>query len=271
MNDLVKKTKNDLSEILDRKQEEGMNSFRNFMNRSGNAGSLLLIGVLLLVCVITFVLLHNLLVSGVSSMISSFGDAYQNRKNETYQKYHSYGFENGEEDYRNSITAEIKIGNLNEISHLEVFTVTESQCVTENDEELSKGIHRWIEGKGKGIYVIDLNGAEFILDAENRYVLARVPRPVLKDVEIRDSTVLLNEYDEKSFLFISLDKGTYYDGFNIINRQESALMTKLKTSISENQEYYHMAEKAGLEQIQRIIKMLNGNDENLVVEVEYID
>ena len=32
-----------------------------------------------------------------------------------------------------------------------------------------------------------------------------------------------------------------------------------------------MAEKAGIEQIQRIIKMLNGNDENLVVEVEYID
>ena len=115
-----------------------------------------------------------------------------------------------EKTHHVSNRASISISNLKQIETLEVLKVwsVDYQINGKNgDRESNSNIigkilpssedESWLEVPGYGVFTVDLRAAEYIVDDERHYVLARIPKPELTEFTIDTKSIHSLLYKEQ--------------------------------------------------------------------------
>ena len=256
----------ELKEKIDAKQKKIKKKFKKNKTK-------IVFGFLAFMLVIISVLvLRTAKIRAISEAEGAFSDSYEAQKGETYQYYYDMAYSHNEKKYHVSNKASISIGNIREESRLEVLSVSDVVVITHKDENSQKlfSNNKTIEAycaliPGKGVYTVNLRGAEFIVDEESEVVIVRVPAPVLNESDV--------ELDEAGFDFIPLGEkeGTYGQGQELGVSLTSEGQKKIYEKLAANQDYFLAAKENSTNLIIKMIKSINSkNYPNLKVYVEYV-
>lgn len=254
-----------------RKKKSGRLSRQNF-----TLGALGISAVLLCLCVY---LILDTITLGAGAAIDSFGPAKDEAANEVYQIFYDQSFKVAEEAHHVSNNASISIGNLHEVQKLEVLKVSDVSYETPNPEDqgwfadfvesivgiLDADMVSWLEVPGSGVFTVNLQASEFIIDEERQYVLIRVPNPELAEFTIDYENVELLLF-EKGGAFKNSAK---YGADLAVEQLQNAELTMMQ-NVNDNQTFHQKAKDATINMLVNLVKQLNPQLPDLVVEVEFI-
>ncbi|MDO5156469.1 MAG: hypothetical protein Q4D51_10945 [Eubacteriales bacterium] len=187
------------------------------------------------------------------------------KEKEEYAYRISYDVAEANNHVKNRVV--LQLGNVREKADLEVLEVSGSEIIIEKANDNLEKDELWLEVIAKGVYTVDLTCAEFIFDAENQHVWARVPKPIMDRKHF--TTVSDKQLLYKNDKFLA--NGSIAAGENLVvsMRQEGA--EKIYQSVVSNQEYYENAESSAKMLISNLIKELNPEFDNLNVEVQFTE
>lgn len=195
-----------------------------------------------------------------SSVAAIYG--YNNSKSltreDTYKQFYSKGFEIGESRNHVSNIGSISIDNIKEKSDLEVLTLRDVVFIcTDEDKKV------WVQATGTGIFTVNLNAGEFIVDNNRHYVYIRIPQPEL----IPDS---INVDKVENLLFEhNMFHGSISEGVHLAQKIRSDAKAKIVEDFTSNQDYYNMAKEAAVSIITDMVYALNSNVDDICVNVEF--
>lgn len=248
----------------------------------GNIGILVAVALIFVFLTGTFLFWKMMLRSGVEAAKNGFHNAYDNVHESMKTDVSKEAYDTALEKYKTTNNAFIKVDEIRNISDFRVLTVIEEEAITQSDEYTRQGITYWTRYRGKGVFSVNLQASEFIVDKENMYVLVRIPEPELTSFNImHDSTTDLFYKDKtlKLPLFAKLDinngsinNGDYSIGVNLAQNQEERAAIAIKNKITSKQSYYQSARKSAESQLTKLIKNLS-NDQNdqITVEIEFYE
>ena len=154
---------------------------------------------------------------------------------------------------------------MQEISDLQVLSITDTQVVTENPEDNTEGISAWTQFTGRGDFIVNLQQSEVIVDNVRKTVVIRTP-----SVSIDQDTFTL-EYGNTKTLFFhnSFGNDSYREGVNIAQSQYQEAYSKIYDNITMNPYYYGVAENSAAQIITSLVKSWNKDipDLNVIVEI----
>lgn len=236
-------------------------------------GALCLCAVLL--CLNVFFVLDTLK-TGTNAAIDSFVTAKDESAEAVYQAFYDASYTAAERVHHVSNNISITIGDLQEEQRLEVLKVSEVTYETtpeKNREAVLKNIFgafdkeatSWLEVPGSGVFTVNLQASEFIIDEERQYVLIRVPSPELTQFSIDYANVEVLLF-EKGGAFKNSGK---YGKDLAIEQLQSAELT-IRQKLINNQNIYGRAKDSATNMLVTLVKQLNPKLPNLKVEVEFI-
>lgn len=158
----------------------------------------------------------------------------------------------------------INIDSLDMQANLEVLSISNTEVIVdrENDNENTHGIKAWTQYTGTGVFTVNLEACEFIIDRVRKVVIVRTP-----NVEISNFTL---EYGKtKQLLFINdFFNDSYKVGADLAQQQFYLAYSKIHDTIITNPYYYDTARKSAMQIIESLIKGLNSEIPELQVFVE---
>ena len=174
----------------------------------------------------------------------------------------------------------ITIGNLREEQKLEVLKVSEvtyetpqpkdqgwfEELVTSITGIFAADVVSWLEVPGNGVFTVNLQASEFIIDEERKYVLIRVPNPELTEFTIDYENVELLLFEEGG----AFKNSAKYGVDKAIEQLQSAELTMMQ-KVNNNQEFYKRARESTEKMLVNLVTQLNPQLEDLVVKVEFIN
>ncbi len=199
---------------------------------------------------------------GAKSMFSSYNSAFGTEKDAAYQNFYQSAFDKAEQKYHVSNTVFISIGNLQETQKLEVLRASDVEFITESGNDNSGNVTAWLEVTGEGVFTINLQAAEFSLDDSRRYVLVRVPEPELENIAITKT--------EKKLFADDFANGSYSEGVELALKQRQEAMLRIRRALMSNQYIFENAKKVAVSTIQNLVKQLNPDIPDIIVEVEFM-
>lgn len=214
--------------------------------------------MILLVLVIVCILLGKIIFDSIGTAYHAYLGASKNARDSTYETVYDEIYAATEERYHVSNTGIISIAKVQETQMLVVLTASDETYVTK--EEGSTIV--WYKYCGEGTYKVDMQAAEFIIDNERHFVLARIPRPQLSDVYIKSSEELLG----KAGFF----NGNYSDGTNLAIEADAEAQDKIAASLQNNQYTQNNAETAAKSTVENLIRKFNPDVQDLTVQVEFL-
>ncbi len=217
-------------------------------------------------CVAVFLVMDAATV-GIEAYRTAYDSAKQMSKNETREEFYNKALAIAERTNHVSNKATIEIDKIQEMARLEVLKVSDVAYLTEKYEDktwiLKTGdVDVWLEVLASGVFTVDLQKSEFIIDNERAYVLIRVPKPELSDFRIDRGEPLL--IDEQGWPTAEIGEDAVRE---MLNNAELSI----RQGILENQETYKKAESLAIKLLQNLVKGLNLDIPNLTVEVEFMD
>ncbi len=220
--------------------------------------------VLSIVMIFAIVLIfRDLVSSGAKALHNSYTNAYNEQRNATYQeKYDSYK-ESAEEKFHVSNRVSIYVGNLKEEEKIEVLKVSDVEFIIEDKDNNDENVISWLEVPGEGVFVVDLKAGEYVIDNERAYVLVRVPYPELTNITIDYANV------QKILFKDDIYNGSYKEGEELAKQQLSQAELLIKKEFTSNQNFFKNAQEAAISTIETLVKQLNPEVDNLVVDVEF--
>jgi len=208
----------------------------------------------------------------------TYHSAKDTAKQETEESFYNAVFELSESAHHLSNDITIQIQGITEIRNLEVLNVFLTDYQVWPEQETSGGVldivvdpligdaEAWIRFDGIGIFTVSLQNADFILDEQRKSVLVRVPSPVMERVLIQQ--------DEDDVLYTS-DAGLFNNASDTGQQLVLSLTQKAQQDMTakarSNPEYYAQAKASAEKTITQLIKNLNPDLPDLIVEVEFID
>lgn len=133
--------------------------------------------------------------------------------------------------------------------------------IHEPDEE--QKIRSWLEVMGTGIFTVELAEGEFIADAERRYVLVKVPEPVLTECAIEG----IGKQYWKNEAFFS--NGSVAEGVKLSQSQMKEGKKLIEEAIKQNRKFHQAARDSAIMMIDELVKKWNPEFEDLQVEVRF--
>lgn len=219
---------------------------------------------ILMVFAIVF-LFWNSVSKGAEALAGSYANAYNEQRNVTYrQKYNTYK-NSAEQKFHVSNRVSIYVGNLKEEEKLEVLKVNDVEFIIEDKDDNTDNVISWLEVPGEGTFVVDLKAGEYVVDNERAHVLVRVPYPELTNITIDYANVQKILFKDNKGIF----NGSYSKGEDLARQQLSEAELLIKKEFTSNQNFYLNAQKAAISTIETLVKQLNPEVENLVVDVEF--
>ena len=233
----------------------------NIQKNGGKNRKFIFIGLAVLAIVIIVVCCANQFSKGVQAAKDSFNSSMETRANEVRDKVVAAAAA----EVHTSNDVAIVIGNLKDEAALEVLEVYNVAYIIEDAEDNESDIISWLEVPGKGVFTVDLKVSEFVVDNERNYVLARVPRP-----ELTDCTII---YEKVNRLLFKNDafNDSIGVGENLARQQLEDGYQRIKKSFVSNTKFYQSAQVSAENIIVNLIKSLNSEVKDLVVEVEFIN
>lgn len=212
-------------------------------------------------CLCVYLVIHTVMKSA-AALPGHFLASVDNSVNEIRQEVKEASADIAEEIYHVKNVAEIKLGDLESCSDLEVLKVRESALSIVNGENELTDVTSWIEVIETCEYVVDLTKAEFIVDNEKAVVTVKVPSP-------EPGNFTVEKYNEQ-FSCSSVFSGSAKDGSELIDRQIKEADESIRRSVSENQDYLTSAQNAAETMITNAITALNAGIEELEIRVEFV-
>lgn len=223
------------------------------------------------VCVAAIVLIVIVIAWLFSNAIhrgaESAQEAYQNAKNkaaeDAYNKFYDTAFASAERKYHVSNHVTIEVASVREEANLEVLKVNDVEYVIEPREDTGNGIEVWMEFYGDGVYTVNMQASEFVIDSDRQYVLVRVPRPELTNCRITQANRIFwrdGGFNESNSVGTEL-------AVDMRNAGYAALSNYMKS----NAQFYKSAKSAAQTIISDLVKGLNSELPDLVVEVEFVE
>ena len=220
----------------------------------------IIIAVIAIIALIaSFVLFITSSSVALNSAIKSSEETFLSEKQKAYENFEKVGFDIGEKNNHVSNRVSINILAEKEVTNLEVLSATLVKCSVIKDEK--NGIESWDEIKGEGIYIINLETAEYIVDEKHKTVCVRIPEPELTSVKIIEKKPILWENKGGN----DSDK----DGINMAMRIEQNAISLMKTEFSTNPNYYNESKKSAKEAITNLVLKWNPDVKDLKVTVEF--
>lgn len=193
--------------------------------------------------------------------------AYERARNkaadEAYDKFYDTAFASAERKYHVTNTVSIEVAAVREEANLEVLKVSDVEYVIESKDDNENNIEVWIEFYGDGVYTVDMRASEFIIDSDRQYVLVRAPRPELTNCRITKT----NELFWQNGIF----NNSNAVGTDLAVGMRNAGYAKLSNYMKSNAKFYKSAKESAATIITDLVKGLNSELSNLVVEVEFVD
>ena len=245
------------------------------MSRKAQAICCAVIGVLIIISVI-------FAVSAIPAAADAAADAFVSSKDnmaaDVYQFYYDTSYESSEKAHHVSNDVSVTIGNLRNVQLLEVLRVrdvtyeTVGGDVTWIRDLFNKTVGRvigkdticWLEVPAAGIFTVNLEVGEFIIDDARQYVLIRVPEPELTEFSLSYDKVKVLYYEEGSLF---QQAGT--DGYDLADEMLKSAEQDLRQGMEGNQDNYRKAEGSARKLLTYLVEQLNPQMENLTVEVEF--
>lgn len=264
------------------KTREGQAAFERpaFQKHGRNAGKWIKyipIPVTLICFILAVILLIDMFAVGTAAAGESFVQAEGETEKEIYQLFYDGAYDRAEQAHHVSNRAAISIDRLREIQQLEVLPVSEVSYQVEAAEE-TEGIQAtiaglfnqdntsWLEVPGNGVFTVDLQAGEFIIDAERQLVLLRIPSPELSNFTLDYENVEVLYFDEGGVFKNSAKYGVD----KAVEQLQNAELDMVQR-ISNNQELYKRARDIAQDMLTRLVKQLNPQLPDLTVEVEFLD
>ena len=232
-------------------------------------------GVIFIVVLIVFILTlsgwlwRGAIANGAKALSRNFEYMKNKSKAESHDKFYEEAKEKAIKDLQSTNDLFITISNIKETADLQVYSVIERVVITQTEEEEKKDkINYWVMYEGKGIFSVNMQISEFIIDQSNHYVLARIPRPELNIEHVGEDKIYINT-DKHFAKFIN--DGSDKRGSEISRNARDRGMDKIRYNIENNLDYYNKAEQYAKEQVERLIRIFNSGFDDLEVEVLFLD
>lgn len=194
---------------------------------------------------------------GLTAAKETYAQTLEGKSRETYEFYYENAFDAAERKYHVSNEAKISVEKIREEAELEVLQVSDIEYVIREDNRKS-----WTAIRGHGVYTVDLEMSEFIIDNERQYVLARIPEPGLNIAGL--------DYEYENYLFESgIFNGTISEGVDRAMEDLKTAQNRLQAKLLSTQVYFEMAEESARALIEGMIRNLNPGLPGLIVEVEF--
>ncbi|MDD6473229.1 MAG: DUF4230 domain-containing protein [Bacteroidales bacterium] len=240
-------------------------------------GSLAISAVLLCLCVYWIM---DTFAVGTGAAMHSFGAAKDEAADEAYQFFYDMSYSAAEEAHHVSNNVSITIGDLKEEQKLEVLKV--SDVAYETPEPTDQGwfdslitsitgifdadVVSWLEVPGNGVFTVNLQAGEFIIDEERQYVLIRVPNPELTEFTIDYKNVELLLFEAGG----AFKNSAKYGADKAMEQLQSAELT-MRQNVNNDQEFYKRARESTEKMLVNLVRQLNPQLPELVVDVEFIN
>ncbi len=219
--------------------------------------------ILIVMGIITVIAGTGIVRTGADAISASYKEAYEQQKASVYQNFYDKYYKNAEKKYHVSNRVSINIEDIKEVANLEVLKVSDVEYVIENAADNKNGISSWLEVPGEGIYIVNLQAAEFIVDDEREYIRVRVPYPELVNIS-------LDYMNIKPLLFQNdVLNDSYKVGEELAKNQLNTADILIKKEFLSNEQYYLNAQKAAVSTIQCLIRRLNPENPELDIDVEF--
>ena len=115
-------------------------------------------------------------------------DAYAAAKSDAtaaaYREYYEKSYTAAEAQYHVSNAVLIQLGALREEAMLEVLRVTDEEYLVEDAAYRAKNIYSWLSVRGTGVFTVNMQAGEYLVDNAHHYVLVRVPAPEMTQFAI---------------------------------------------------------------------------------------
>lgn len=158
----------------------------------------------------------------------------------------------------------INIKSLDVQTNLEVLSISNTEVIVDNEDNKknSSGIKAWTQYSGTGVFTVNLDACEFIIDRVRKVVIVRTP-----NVEVSNFTL---EYGKtKQLLFMNdLFNDSYKVGADLAQQQFYLAYSKIHDTIITNPYYYDTARRSAMQIIGGLVKGLNSEIPDLQVFVE---
>lgn len=236
--------------------------------------------IVAIVCIIVIAYCYiDTLAVGTSSAISRYQNVKQEVSDSTYDEFYQKAYDISEEKHHVSNQVSITLGSLKEQAKMEVLKISTVEYETQEEDEgdvienilssistFFKGnVVSWLEVPGYGVFTVDLQSAEFIIDNERGHVLIRLPSPELSEFTIDYKNVEILNFED-SGMFNSAKVGE-----DLARKQLQSAELTMRQNANSNQEYYQSAKKSAINILSNLVKQLNPQIETLVVDVEFIE
>ena len=233
----------------------------------------------LLLCLSAYWIMDTFTV-GTGAAIDSFGAAKDEAAEEAYQFFYDQSYKAAEEAHHVSNNVSITVGDLREEQKLEVLKV--SDVAYETPEPKDQGwfegliasitgifdadVVSWLEVPGNGVFTVNLQAGEFIIDEVRQYVLIRVPSPKLTEFTIDYENVELLLFEEGG----AFKNSAKYGVDKAMEQLQSAELTMMQ-NVNNNQDFHKRAMESTEKMLVNLVKQLNPQIPGLKVDVEFID
>lgn len=231
--------------------------------------TLLLVLVPIFLLAASFFLVNTAMSKAMTAAWDSYKDTEDTVADATYTTIYDWFYKKAEEKHHVSNRTSITLGTMKKESKLEVFRVPDTEFVIENKDDNKYGITSWIKVKGTGIFTINLNLSEFIVDNERNIVTIRIPRLELEyDMGNGDKNLekLLYKQDLHLPTFTNETKAGEEIQLRMIEEGRRRIREEIKTKPS----YYFSAQEAAQDVLSNLIKSLNP-DREIKVIVEFAE
>lgn len=222
------------------------------------------------IILIVFIVLCILTTGGtVSSGAKTAEAVFLDKKNavaeEIKEEFYNTAFEKAEQHYHVSNDVEINIADVRETAKLEVLAVSVTEYSIADKTDNDANITSWLEVPVNGVYTVDLQAGEYLVDRARKTVTIRLPSPVLEHVDIDDEHVV-SRFFKNDWLNDSQAEGSALHA-----RQRKEAFEKAKDEMRSNVSYIESAENSAKILISDLVQKVNSEIPGLVVEVEFLE
>lgn len=225
--------------------------------------SVILSVILVIICVASIFVIKRSVILGVSAAKDRFSDVYSSARTDTYQDFWDTAYRISEASHHVKNDVAISIGAVKEKSNLEVLKVSDAVYIVTDAKDTKSKTTSWLKVNGTGVFTVNLTAAEYLVDNSRRYILVRIPMPILDSISIDSFEPLL--FNEKKWN----RNNSVKNGEDLAQEQLREARQEIQNDFLKNQDYTTYAKNSAKSMIPALIKGLNPDIPDLQVEVEF--
>ena len=234
-----------------------------------NSRKMLVTAIVVLAIIITAIIsigvarISFVITNGTSDGLSEVNQIIEDIAQGVYDQFYQVSYDHAERENHVSNRATIVLGEVKEIAKLEVLKVTTVENIVEQKDDNKDMMTLWVEYTGEGVYTVDLEEAEYLVDNSRHSVIVRLPGVQLSTVSVNSGDILLfeNKWGNDSIM----------DGVQLNDEQKFEATMKINEKFSSTPEYIECAERSAVKMLTEWITEINSDIPDLTVTVEFME